>query len=437
MVGAFLGWLRVERGRAAATIEAYRRDLTAHLGWLDDQGLRPNGQVSAELSRIDLERWVRGLLDEGRARSSVARAVASVRGWYRFRAEELGVADPAVDLDGVGVADTVPKALSVEVVGALLDGIDGADPPSLRDRALLELLYGAGVRVSEAVGLSLGDVDLDGALVRVMGKGSKERILPVGRSVLATMAAYFDAGRTPLAEKARRPSRDDAGAVFLNQRGGRLSRQGAWLILQRRAAEAGLDIRTMSPHVLRHSYATHLVDGGADLRTVQELLGHARLTTTQRYTRVAMDRLVATYRSAHPRATHVGAKRAGAVSVGTSGEGREGFTRAPVPAVPLPRGARARPDVGRPMGVGTARWRRTGAVRLDDGARPRAFGGRRPPGRGGAHLGGRHSGRRHGGGGLGGSSRTAPRCWQGTGSAGHHRQGGGIAGGGHRRGRLA
>jgi integrase/recombinase XerD len=308
-VEAFLGWLQVERGRASATVEAYRRDLTAHLTWLDDAGLRTDGEVSPAVSRTDLERWVRGLIDEGRARSSVARAVAAVRGWYRYRAEELGVADPAVDLDGVGIADTVPKALSVEVVGGLLDGIDGDDPPSLRDRALLELLYGAGVRVSEATGLSLGDVDLDGALVRVMGKGSKERILPVGRSVLATMACYFDGGRGPLAERARRPSRDDADAVFLNQRGGRLSRQGAWLILQRRAASAGLDVRTMSPHVLRHSYATHLVDGGADLRTVQELLGHARLTTTQRYTRVAMDRLVATYRSAHPRAAHVGAKR--------------------------------------------------------------------------------------------------------------------------------
>lgn len=314
-VEAFLGWLQVEKGRAPATVSAYRRDLTSHLEWLDAEDLRPGGEVSPDLRRTDLERWVRGLIDAGRAQSSVARAVASVRGWYRFRAEEFGVPDPAVDLDGVGVADTVPKALSAEVVGGLLDGIDGNDPPSLRDRALLELLYGAGVRVSEAVGLSLGDVDLDGALVRVMGKGSKERILPVGRSVLATSAAYFDAGRAPLAEKATHPRRDDADAVFLNQRGGRLSRQGAWLILQRRAAAAGLDVRTMSPHVLRHSYATHLVDGGADLRTVQELLGHARLTTTQRYTRVALDRLVATYRSAHPRATHVGAKRAGGASV--------------------------------------------------------------------------------------------------------------------------
>ena len=326
-VEEFLGRLQVEKGRAPATVAAYRRDLRAHLAWLEEQGLR-GADVSAALSRTDLERWVRSLIDDGRARSSVARAVASVRGWYRFRAEEYGSPDPAADLEGVGVADTVPKALPVEVVGALLDGIDGVEPPSLRDRALLELLYGAGVRVSEAVGLSLGDVDLDGALVRVMGKGSKERILPVGRSVLASMADYFDSGRGPLVAAARRPSRDDADAVFLNQRGGRLSRQGAWLVLQRRAAAAGLDVRTMSPHVLRHSYATHLVDGGADLRTVQELLGHARLTTTQRYTRVAMDRLVSTYRAAHPRATHVGARRTAPAgsAPGAGGPGDPGVT---------------------------------------------------------------------------------------------------------------
>ncbi|MEZ5381134.1 MAG: tyrosine recombinase [Microthrixaceae bacterium] len=302
-VDAYLGWLRVERGRATATVAAYRRDLTAHSVWLAARGLEPD-----RVRRSDLEAWVASLLAEGRARSSVSRARSSVRGWYRYRAEELGCADPSVDLEGVGVADLVPKALSVDAVATLLDGIEGTDPAALRDRALLELLYGAGVRASEATGLSLGDVDLDGALVRVMGKGRKERILPVGRGVLGTMAAYFDAGRPTLAGKARRPSRDDADAVFLNQRGGRLSRQGLWLIIQRRGAEAGLDVRTLSPHVLRHSYATHLVDGGADLRTVQELLGHARLTTTQRYTRVAMDRLVATYRAAHPRAQRAGAR---------------------------------------------------------------------------------------------------------------------------------
>lgn len=308
-VDAFLGWLRVERGRAPSTVQAYRRDLQAHLAWLERSKLSVDGGAATQPTRTDLERWVRLLLDEGRARSSVARAVASVRGWYRFRAEELGCDDPAVDLDGVGTADLVPKALAADVVAALLDGIDGADTASLRDRALLELLYGAGLRVSEATGLSLGDVDLDGALVRVLSKGRKERILPVGRSVLTTMADYFDGGRGELAARNARPSRDAADAVFLNQRGGRLSRQGAWLILQRRGAAAGLDVTTLSPHVLRHSYATHLVDGGADLRTVQELLGHARLTTTQRYTRVAMDTLVAAYRSAHPRASMPGGRQ--------------------------------------------------------------------------------------------------------------------------------
>lgn len=172
---------------------------------------------------------------------------------------------------------------------------------ALRDRALLETLYGTGTRVSEVCGLRFGDVDLDGALLRVLGKRSKERIVPLGRHAIRTLGEYLDEGRPVLVPSQWR-SRDDADAVFLGSKGSRLTRQGAWLVLQKRASDAGLSSAHISPHVLRHSCATHLLDNGADIRTVQELLGHASVSTTQIYTRVATERLWQAYAKAHPRA---------------------------------------------------------------------------------------------------------------------------------------
>jgi site-specific recombinase XerD len=199
----------------------------------------------------------------------------------------------------------LPKALAEDQVMALLGAVEDAvaadrAPLALRDLALLEVLYGTGARISEVCGLGFGDVDLDGALVRLFGKRSKERIVPLGRPAIRALAEWFDEGRPALVPATWR-SRDDADAVFLGARGSRLTRQGAWLVLQRWSRTVGLADQ-VSPHVLRHSCATHLLDHGADIRTVQELLGHASISTTQIYTRVATERLWQAYRDAHPRA---------------------------------------------------------------------------------------------------------------------------------------
>ncbi len=196
----------------------------------------------------------------------------------------------------------MPKALSEAEVGALLEAVEGDDPAARRDRAILEVLYGTGLRISELVGLSLTDIDLDAGLLRAFGKGAKERVVPVGRYATAALVAWLGEGGRPELEPDRWARRGDAEAVFLNTRGGRLSRQGAWLAVRRAGERVGLADR-LSPHVLRHSCATHMLDHGADVRTVQELLGHASISTTQVYTRVSAERLWSVYRTAHPRAT--------------------------------------------------------------------------------------------------------------------------------------
>jgi integrase/recombinase XerD len=195
----------------------------------------------------------------------------------------------------------LPKALSEEEVGRLLAAPVGEGPAVLRDRAMLEVLYGTGVRVSELVGLSIGDIDLDAALLRAFGKGSKERIVPIGVPAVRSLVAWLGPGGRPALAPAQWRRRGDADAVFLNLRGGRLSRQGAWDVLRRHAQRVGLQGK-LSPHVLRHSCATHMLDHGADIRAVQELLGHASISTTQVYTMVSTERLWDVYRNAHPRA---------------------------------------------------------------------------------------------------------------------------------------
>jgi len=254
------------------------------------------------VTEADVERYVAHLRAEGRAPATVARALVAVRNLHRFLADEgAAAADPAADVAPPRVPAGLPKPLDEAEVNALLDAVVGHDPLSLRDRALLELLYATGARISEACGLSMGDIDFDARLVRLFGKGAKERIVPFGRAAARALDEWFSPrGRVLLAPTQWR-RRDDAEAVFLNQRGGRLTRQAAWAIVRRHGDRAGIGVE-LSPHVLRHSCATHLLDHGADLRVVQELLGHASISTTQVYTKVSQERLFEVYRAAHPRA---------------------------------------------------------------------------------------------------------------------------------------
>lgn len=299
-VEEFLTWLAAEKGRSANTLLSYRRDLRAYWRWLS-----ASGRTLDDVGPADLDAYVGVLRQRGLSPASVKRATVVVRSLHRFRAEEgLAESDPSAGLETPRVPAGLPKALSETEVMALLEAVVGDDPVARRDRALLEVLYGTGARISEVCALGLGDVDLDGALLRLFGKGSKERVVPLGRHArMALMAWLSEEGRGALAPE-RFARRDDAEAVFLNARGGRLGRQGAWGVVRRHGRTAGLEDR-LSPHVLRHSCATHMLDHGADIRAVQELLGHASISTTQVYTMVSTERLFAVYEAAHPRATVV------------------------------------------------------------------------------------------------------------------------------------
>jgi len=292
----YLMWLATERGRSPNTLASYRRDLRAFDAFLAERS------VPLEAARIaDLTDHVAQLRADGKAPASVTRAAVAVRSMYRFLAEE-GVIDhdPGADLEVPRVPAGLPKALSEAEITSLIESVSGTDPLSLRDRAILEVLYGTGARISELVGLSLPDLDREGGLIRVFGKGAKERVVPFGRSAATTLGEWLVEGRRHL-EPARWARRGDQEAVFLNTRGGRLSRQAAWAVVNKYGERVGLADR-LSPHVLRHSCATHLLDHGADLRIVQEMLGHASISTTQVYTKVSQERLWQVYRQAHPRA---------------------------------------------------------------------------------------------------------------------------------------
>ncbi len=294
----FLTWLAIERGRAPNTLESYRRDL---LGYQVHLGRR--GVDMATATSDDIVAFVHVLVGLGLAASSVKRSLVAVRGLHRFLvAEEKRLDDPSVDVEIPQVPRGLPKALTVAEVASLIDAVAGDDRVARRDRAILETLYGTGARVSELVSLSLTDVDLHDGLMRLLGKGGTERIVPVGRHAAAALRRWFEPHGRPEMEPERWARRTDADAVFLNQRGSRLSRQGAWGVVRRYATEVGLGAK-LSPHVLRHSCATHMLDHGADIRTVQELLGHASISTTQVYTKVSIERLMNVYRAAHPRAT--------------------------------------------------------------------------------------------------------------------------------------
>jgi len=292
-----LTWLAVERGRAPGTIAAYRRDLLDFQGWLAS-----SGRTLDDVDETALQRWVVSLRERGLAPATVARRVVAVRSLFRFRViEGTADADPTADLERPRVPQGLPKALSEAEVARLLDVVVGSDAVARRDRAALEVLYGTGLRISELVSLSLSDIDLGGGLLRAFGKGSKERIVPLGGHARRALVAWLGPGGREELEPERWARRTDSDSVFLNQRGGRLSRQGAWGIVRRYGDQVGLEGR-LSPHVLRHSCATHMLDRGADIRAVQELLGHASISTTQIYTKVSPERLRSVYDAAHPRA---------------------------------------------------------------------------------------------------------------------------------------
>ena len=298
----YLAHLSVERGLAPHTLSAYRRDLTRYVAHL----LAAGRDDPAEITERDVEDYLLVLRtgSDGRAvlsASSAARSVVAVRGWHRFLAlDGLAPTDAAADVRPPAQPRRLPKAISVEDVGRLIDAAGlGDGPVPLRDRALLELVYSTGARISEAVGLDVDDLDLTPhrAAVRLLGKGRKERVVPVGSFAAQAVEAYLVRGRPPLAASGR-----GNAAIFLNTRGARLSRQSAWAVLRTAAERAGLDTAHVSPHTLRHSFATHLLAGGADVRVVQELLGHASVTTTQIYTMVTPDTLREVYAASHPRA---------------------------------------------------------------------------------------------------------------------------------------
>ena len=293
----FLDHLRVERGLADNSIAAYRRDLIRFENFLTDRNI-----ALEEVSPKVMGEFQSFLRHMGLAEASSQRALSALRTFYRYLSREVGLVDPTVDLEKSKQSRRLPKALTVTEILALIDAAEHqGDPITLRDRALLELLYGTGGRISEIVNLDLGDVHqftgTEVETVKLQGKGGKERIVPLGSFASAALRDYLVRVRPNLAAKSPRVTH----ALFLNRRGTRLSRQSAWQFIFNAAKSAGIDAK-VSPHVFRHSYATHLLDGGADIRVVQELLGHASVTTTQIYTLITIDKVRETYALAHPRA---------------------------------------------------------------------------------------------------------------------------------------
>lgn len=292
----WLTHLIVERGVSAHTESNYRRDVNRYLTWLERAGITDLKQVTAR----DVEAYVADLrrgVDGARAlsTSSAARALVVARGLHKFGvAEGVLDADVAAEVTPPKQGERLPDTLSVQEVEALLDSCPTETPVGVRDRALLELLYATGARVSELLGLNVDDVQDSEGVITVTGKGNKQRLVPVGKHAQAAVSAYLVRVRPAFAT-------GKSHALFLNTRGGALSRQSAWTVLKQAAQRAGIE-KEISPHTLRHSFATHLLEGGADVRTVQELLGHASVTTTQIYTHVTADNLRQVWQEAHPRA---------------------------------------------------------------------------------------------------------------------------------------
>ena len=288
---AFLAHASAEKGLARNSLESYQRDLTGFRRWAEAAGKND----PARIETADLRAFLLVVSQRLQARSR-ARLVSTLRSFYRFLvAEQIAAQDPTAGISAPRTGRKLPSVLTLRQVERLLAAVTGECPPDLRDRAILEVLYGCGVRVSELCGLDSTDLDFRAATLRVHGKGSKQRLIPIGGPALTALDVYRERGRRELA------GRQATAALFLNQRGGRLSRVSIWSLLKRYARVAGL-AANVAPHTLRHSYATHLLEGGADLRVVQELLGHADIATTEIYTHVDRTFLTEVYRAAHPRA---------------------------------------------------------------------------------------------------------------------------------------
>ena len=293
--GEFLQHLAVEKGRSRLTLDSYRRDLARFARFLSERGL----EGPEEASPSDVEDFIVSLRKEGLSARSVSRALSALRSFYEFAiAEGISSSNPAREVAGPHSMSPLPKALSKEEIERLIESIDGPAPADIRDRAIVEVLYSTGARISEIAALDLGDIDLENELVRIVGKGNKQRIVPLGSHARAALERYLSLSRPVLVERASRIRAP--AALFVNARGQRLTRQGLWSILKRRASRVGLG-EELSPHILRHSCATHMLEGGADIRAVQEMLGHASLTTTQTYTKITFSRIKSVYRSTHPR----------------------------------------------------------------------------------------------------------------------------------------
>ena len=301
-VESFLDHLAVERGLSKNTLLAYRRDITRYCEFLASR----TKEIS-EATERDIEEFLTFLRSGSEGKrplsvSSAARSIIAIRGFHKFHARENSIDDPAAQVRPPTPGRRLPKALSISEIEAIIAGTgEGQLPQSLRDRALIELLYATGARVSEIVNLEVDQIKRPLTALRLFGKGGKERIVPVGSFASAAVDAYLVRGRPALVSASKRAGTARERKLFLNMRGSALSRQSAWEIVRSAAARAGV-VTELSPHSLRHSFATHLLDGGADIRTVQELLGHASVATTQIYTLVTIDRLREAYLLAHPRA---------------------------------------------------------------------------------------------------------------------------------------
>lgn len=295
----FFAHIGIERGLADATVKAYQSDVERYVEWLKSRGTVNLDQVTKQ----DVEEYVTFLDESGASARSKARHLASIHEFHKFAMSQHLVSDDvAASVKAPKGASTLPDVLTAAEVKRMLDAaaMGGSDDPIvLRDKALLEFMYATGCRVSEATGTNLDDIDLDEHIARLMGKGSKERLAPFGSYAAEALTRYINAGRGALERRATKAP--ERRALFLNKRGRRLSRQSVWEIVKLAGERAHIE-RPLHPHTLRHSMATHLIQGGADVRTVQELLGHASVTTTQIYTHVSPENLIETYLSAHPRA---------------------------------------------------------------------------------------------------------------------------------------
>lgn len=314
----FLNHISVERGLSPKTVEAYESDLTKYTNWLREA--RKINDVS-KITQLDIEEYVRAMASQGLGHRTIARRIASIHEWNKFMLSNAQIAsDPSAEVKAPKQAEHLPDVLSISEVERVIDaagGFGSTDAVSLRDRALVEFLYATGARVSEAVGLKFDDIDLAESVVRLSGKGQKQRLVPIGKCAVRALRDYLDKARPILASRAQKSQATaksrlnsslnsssksaNTHVIFLNKRGKSLSRQSAWEAISRAGKMAKIG-KELHPHTLRHSFATHLISGGADVRTVQELLGHASVTTTQIYTHISPDALMEAYVMSHPRA---------------------------------------------------------------------------------------------------------------------------------------